>query len=106
MKIVHHADLQAFNTFGVVCQARHFAAISGPEQLDRALDFAAAEGVPVYILGGGSNVLFLDDYPGLVIHVQGRGIEVLDDSGRVRVAAGENWHDFVSHCLNNDLYGL
>ena len=106
MNIVHHADLQPLNTFGIPCQARHLAAVTGAEDLEQALAFAASEGVPVYILGGGSNVLFLDDYPGLLIHVQNRGIEPLDDAGRVKVAAGENWHEFVSHCLNNGLYGL
>jgi len=62
-----------------------------------------------FILGGGSNLLFVDDYPGLVIYPQLNGIEILfedDQQVRLKVAASENWHDFVRYCLKSGYYGL
>lgn len=62
-----------------------------------------------YILAGGSNTLFLGDFPGLVIHVSLKGVERLeenDDSVTVRVAAGEVWDDFVALSIKKGWYGL
>lgn len=61
-----------------------------------------------YLLGGGSNTLFLSDFDGTVFINGMRGIEVqtTEDAYRLRVAGGENWHNLVTHCLDNGWYGL
>lgn len=64
---------------------------------------------PVLWLGGGSNLLFTGDYPGLVVKVALSGITVLeqnDDEVVVEAAAGENWHGFVQHTLAQGWAGL
>lgn len=60
-------------------------------------------------LGGGSNLLFTRDYPGLVVKLALRGIHLLEENGDeviVEAAAGENWHAFVQHTLEQGCYGL
>ena len=104
-----HVDLQAFNTFGLPSQARWFCAVDSLATLEQALQFARAQTLPVLVLGGGSNVLLREDVPGLVLHMQLRGVQLLADDGdtvRVQVACGENWHDVVSTCLARGWHGL
>ncbi len=63
----------------------------------------------ILILGGGSNILFVNDFSGLVIHIQNKGIEKVketEDLVYLKVAAGEIWDDFVDYCVENDLGGV
>ena len=106
MEIQHQVDLSAYNSFGVAATAAHFAAAGDIHQLRQALDFAATRSLPVLILGGGSNLLFLKDFQGLVLYLDWHGIEFLDACGTVRAAAGENWHEFVTECMKHDFHGL
>jgi len=60
-------------------------------------------------LGNGSNVVFADDYPGIVLRAEFRGIrciEAEEDTVCIEAAAGEPWHEFVVTCLRNQWYGL
>ena len=61
-----------------------------------------------YLLGGGSNTIFLEDFDGQVFINEMRGIEhkETDSHHLLRVAGGENWHELVSFCLNSGWYGL
>jgi len=99
-------DLAPHNSFGVSATAAWFAEVRDRAGLEEALAHAAGGGMPLLILGGGSNCLFLNDFPGLVLKLANTGIEWLEAPGLVRVAAGENWHEFVSQCLNKGLHGL
>jgi UDP-N-acetylmuramate dehydrogenase len=65
--------------------------------------------MPRLILGGGSNILLSDDFPGVVLHMCLTGIEIVHEDAAatyVRAAAGENWHAFVQWTLAHDLWGL
>jgi len=65
--------------------------------------------LPVLVLGEGSNTIFVQDYAGLVVLNQLKGIEVVSetaDSVTVKVAAGEHWHSFVQHAVASGWYGL
>ncbi len=105
-----NADLRPLNSFGVAARARALARIDSHEGLMAALDYADREGLPVEVLGGGSNVLIVDDLDALVLQPQLRGIEWRGqgDDGwiRVRAAAGENWHAFVGATLDRGAFGL
>ncbi len=102
-------DLSTFNTLGISAQCRYFLKVDTEDQLRDALRWAEQEFVSVLPLGGGSNIVLSDDYPGLVLQVgiTGRSFKQMDD-GRLLVTAGagENWHDFVRWCLENRCYGL
>jgi UDP-N-acetylmuramate dehydrogenase len=109
MAILENYDLRAHNSFAISARARYFAEVSNVDELQQALGDAAQLNVPVLVLGGGSNLLFVQDFPGLVIHITMRGIQVSaseKSSVTVTAAAGENWHHFVNYCLNHGYYGL
>jgi UDP-N-acetylmuramate dehydrogenase len=106
MEISSQASLGQFNTFGVTSHAAHFAEVTSTEQLKAALEFGDSNNLPIQILGGGSNVLFVLDFPGLVIRIASSGCEQISTEGEIKVAAGENWHYLVRSCLRNELHGL
>jgi len=106
MPIKQNVDLAPFNSFGVHNNALYFAEINNLQDLESALGFAQDQELPIQLLGGGSNVLFSQDFPGLVLHMDIGGIERLDEQGLVKVSCGENWHEFVMYCLEEGLYGL
>jgi UDP-N-acetylmuramate dehydrogenase len=61
------------------------------------------------ILGGGSNVLFTQDFDGVILHNQILGKELIkedDEHVWVKVGAGENWHEWVMYCLQNNWGGI
>jgi len=104
-----NVNLQALNTFGLSASARWFCDVHSESELEKALQFADEQSLPVFVLGGGSNIVLRADFPGLVLHMQMRGIQVVSkDQGvlHVEAACGENWHGFVSHCLAQGWFGL
>lgn len=85
--------------------ARYFAECTSAAEIRSCLEWAATEGLPVQVLGGGSNVLFPDaGYAGLVLKVALRGIEFADATATV--AAGEDWDPFVQQCVARGLAGV
>ena len=104
-QIQQQVQLAAYNSFGVPAMAAYFADVKSLGELRRALEFARDKNLSVQILGGGSNVLFVKDYAGLICHMNIQGISHLPESGMVQASCGENWHEFVSYCMNNSLYG-
>jgi UDP-N-acetylmuramate dehydrogenase len=102
-------NLQRFNTLAIDARARFYVAVSNPDEILAALAFARERQLPTLPLGGGSNLVLADDYPGLVMHIKLPGITLVaedDTSVWVRAGAGENWHEFVQHCLLMGYYGL
>ena len=106
MEMLQDVDLQPYNSFSVPARAAHFVAVNHAEDLPAVFRHAAKANLRVLVLGGGSNVLFVNDYPGLVLHMSNQGMEFNEATGHVRVAAGENWHQFVTACLKNGFHGL
>ncbi len=107
-QIEHNKDLSAHNTFGICSKARYFFTVQTPNDLIE-LSETKYWSHPKLILGGGSNVLLMSDFDGLVIHIANKGIEMIsqdEDVVKVKVAAGENWHQFVMTALKNGWYGV
>src|SRR6185437_4085162 len=80
------------------------------DQVVAAVRAADAAGEPVLVLGGGSNLVVADEgFPGTVVHVATRGVQVSDDDGGgavVAVTAGEDWDPLVRRCVAEGLSGL
>lgn len=109
IEIVEGHPLQKLNTFGLPARGRYFCRTESVDDLREALAFADAHGHPILLLGGGSNVVLTRDFPGLVVHIALKGIELLEDTPDhclLRAAAGEDWHSLVEYCLRNDYSGL
>lgn len=109
MPLKFNVNLAPWNTFGVASRAWAMAEVEHWYQLDRIIDDPRLRERPLLVLGGGSNVLFRRDYPGLVLKVGNRGITVLEEDDEhvfVRVAAGETWHDIVIWSVLRGLWGL
>ena len=99
-------SLLPFNTFGLDARAAYFTEIQSAGQLLTALRRRVE---PVLILGGGSNMLFTRDWPGLVIRNDIRGLDIVRRFSRrvwVRVGAGENWHGFVRWAVEQGFGGV
>jgi UDP-N-acetylmuramate dehydrogenase len=106
---LEHVSLQPYNTFGIEVKARWFTTLDDLTQLAALLDSESYRQGPVLWLGGGSNLLFTQDFPGLVVRVALRGQRVLEEdqhSVLVEAAAGEAWHPFVQHTLAQGWSGL
>ncbi len=109
MTVLENTSIKHLNTFGIEAKARFLAHFTGPASLGKLLADPRFEGLPKMILGGGSNVLFTEDYPGLILKNEVKGIEAVREEGDVvlvKAGAGENWHEFVSYTLNHGWYGL
>jgi len=105
-EIQEQVDLTPYNSFCVSQMAAYFADIQDPSDLRQAREFAASNRLSVLVLGQGTNTLFVNDYPGLVLHMNNRGRQMLPSAGMLRAAAGESWHETVMYCLKNSLYGI
>lgn len=110
LEIQKEVDLAALTTIGLGGKAAYFLEVSSREELTAGLAWAKAEGLPTYILGGGSNTIFLDSgFSGLVLKVGLLGIEwgeEVDGVIEVRAAAGEEWDALVVQTIEKGLGGL
>jgi UDP-N-acetylmuramate dehydrogenase len=109
LPIVHDQPLAGLNTFRIPATARLYLRVTSAEQLAAVRADSALANLPRLVLGGGSNLLFTQDFDGLVLHMAGQGREILGQQGDkvlVRAQAGENWHAFVQFTLAQGLGGL
>ena len=109
LKVIKDVDITHDLTFHVPAMASRYIEVKDDNQVRDALTFAREEGLNILILGGGSNMLFHSDFDGLVVKIASRGIDVLNDDGRVLevvAEAGEMWHHFVMYTLENGWGGL
>ncbi len=108
--IQENVPLGPRTTIGLGGPSRYFAECSGTDDIRFALSFAAEKGLPVLVLGGGSNLVLSDEgFVGLALSVASRGVSFgPEQSGRVlvEVAAGEVWDDFVRACVERSLGGV
>ena len=109
MAVQREADLAPLTTFGLPARAERLAACTSVEDIRMALTAAGEKGLPLTILGGGSNVLLTGDVPGMVLHNRIAGMDLVREDGDdvwVRVGAGVSWHGFVKDSLARGWYGL
>lgn len=105
MNIQKNISLKSYNTFGIDSLAEQFVEIKTIDELKQIIKTNPS----FFILGGGSNILFTKEIIPFVIYLNLKGIEILSYSNNavyVKVAAGEDWHNFVLWCINNHFGGL
>lgn len=107
MDIRENISLKSFNTFGIDVRAQYFAPFVSVNELSECIGNNPRK--PLLILGGGSNILFTKDVEGLVLKNEIKGIDKVKEDEQyiyVRAGAGENWHQFVLHCIQNNWAGV
>lgn len=105
MQFRENVPLAPYTTFQIGGSARWFAEAATEDNILEAVEFARSHGMPLFPLGGGSNLLVSDaGFPGLVLHIGLKGVEQQSDS--LSVAAGEDWDGFVSRAVEQDWAGV
>ena len=108
MNIQKNYSLLPHNTFGMDVKASVFMEYASVEELKALLEGSSlVEGSWLHI-GGGSNLLFTQDYPGTILHSAIKGFEVVGEDEEevlVRAGAGEVWDDFVAYAVEKGWYG-
>jgi UDP-N-acetylmuramate dehydrogenase len=106
MKIIQGKSLAELTTFRIGGNARFFCSVQNVADIAKAVAFAKEKSLPIFILGGGSNLLVSDsDFEGLVIKLDIKGINELPN-GCIQVGAGENWDEFVAWTVEHGFGGL
>ncbi|HBC29306.1 MAG TPA: UDP-N-acetylmuramate dehydrogenase [Prevotellaceae bacterium] len=111
MEIHDHCSLLPYNTFGIQAKARVLVSYDSVRELCQALDLhrTAYAGLPLLHIGAGSNLLFLTDYPGMILHSRIGGVTLLDCQGDdvlVRVGAGVVHDTWVARAVASGWHGL
>jgi UDP-N-acetylmuramate dehydrogenase len=109
MKIIQNASLLSYNTFGIDVKADFLVEYDSVEELKELLQSELIKSHPLLAIGGGSNLLFLSDFKGVVLHsaIQMKKIiSETDDSICLEVGAGVVWDDFVAYCVENGWGGV
>ncbi len=109
LSIESNVELRQFNTFGINARAKNLIRLRSEIELPEILRLASSYEGNILFLSGGSNLLLTKDWDGLVIKIETKGIEILDEDQEyvyVRVQAGEIWDDFVQFCISRNFGGV
>jgi len=109
MKLQQNIALKPYHSFACEEISSFFTTVSTKEALIEAIDWANQNNQPYLILGSGTNILFTQQFIGLVIKMEFTGIQKLQETSsalRLQVGAGENWSHFVSYCVQKSWGGL
>jgi len=107
--IQHNRSLKEFNSFGLDTRASHYARPGDVESLSTLLENGNSAQMPLLVLGEGSNILFRNNFKGLIIQPGMQGIQVVEETEEelvVQVGASENWDQWVAFAIDQGWYGL
>lgn len=110
MIIEKNISLKPHTTFKIGGEAKFFVKLKNISEIEKIISLKEEENLPIFILGGGSNIIVSDDKLNLIVVKN----EILDkkiiseekDSVILKIGAGENWDDFVLYCAQNNFSGL
>lgn len=106
MQWEENIDLTPYNSFGMQVFAKYFTSFQSVEDLSL---LEIPQNANWLIIGGGTNILFKNNFDGCVLLNQIKGIEKVgedDDFIYLKVGGGELWHDFVEYCIANNYGGV
>ena len=109
MQIQENVALAPLTTFKVGGPARYFVEPKTPQEVSAAVAFAQSKNLPLFVLGGGSNLIISDNgWPGLVIKIGIKGIEEHKETGKrlFEVGAGEEWDNFAATAVARNCAGV
>lgn len=108
MQVLENISLKNLNTFGVEASAQFYVDIIEEKNLQELFSEEEFKSQPRLILGGGSNMLFTQNFSGLLIHLKIQGIhaEIQENDVFVRAGAGVVWNDLVNYCVDHEYAGI
>lgn len=109
MLLQESRTLAPLTTFGIGGPARWYVKATNEAEIVEAVDWAGKQRLPLFVLGGGSNLLVSDaGFPGLVLHIALAGITAIHENGHqlYQAAAGENWDAFVQRAVDDCCAGI
>ena len=109
MLVEKNVPLQPFNTFHIVAKAQALVRVNSLAVLQAVLQAPEWRNQPVFVLGGGSNLVLTGDVKPLVLKVELKGMRLVHETAKawvIEAAAGEAWHDLVAWTLANGYPGL
>ncbi|HHK2162966.1 TPA: UDP-N-acetylmuramate dehydrogenase [Pseudomonas aeruginosa] len=109
LELQEHCSLKPYNTFGIDVCARLLAHARDEADVREALALARERGLPLLVIGGGSNLLLTRDVEALVLRMASQGRRIVSDAADsvlVEAEAGEAWDPFVQWSLERGLAGL
>jgi len=105
LNIEENISLKNYNTFGIDVTAKRFICIDSVYQLQELLKVEK----DIFLISGGSNMLLTKDIEKLVVHIDIKGVSIDQENENevfLTVNTGENWHEFVLWCVDNNYGGL
>ncbi len=109
MKIQENISLARYTTFKIGGLAKYFVVVKTVSDLIKAVNFAKQNSLPLFILGGGSNLLVSDNgFLGLVVKMEIKGIDFIERKNETDIiaGAGEVWDNLVKKTVEKNLIGL
>lgn len=109
MNVSENISLKSYNTFRIDASARYFCAFKSLEELKEVLSENRFKDLPKLIIGGGSNLLLIKNFEGLVLKNGIKGKTLIgEDENHIYVKAGgaEVWHEFVMYCIKQNYAGI
>lgn len=109
MNIQQNISLKPYNTFGIDAKTKYFAEYNSAKELKGLLQSEILKKNRYLHIGGGSNLLFLNDFDGIILHSKINMIETIkdnDDFVWLRAGSGVVWDDFVAFCVENNWCGV
>ena len=111
--IEKNISVKAYNSFGINAYANWFTTFNSVEELCKLLEpdkqIKNNNQNSILILGGGSNLLFISNFNGIILKNEIKGIHIVKEDAHhvyVQAGAGENWHQFVLYCIDHNLAGV
>jgi UDP-N-acetylmuramate dehydrogenase len=109
MKIQENVSLKEYNTFGIDKKAHFFIQAREIQDIREAITWSRTQNLPLFVLGGGSNVLFTHDLDAVVLKVDIQGISIIRESGEhvwLKAGAGVVWQELVDHAIKKGWSGI
>jgi len=109
MKITRKVSLKQYNQFGVDVVAKFLVQVDDVDDLIDVTKYPQFKNEKKLVLGGGNNILFVDDFDGVVILNRIMGKEVIKEDGQyvwLKIGAGEDWDKLVRYCVGQNWGGI
>ena len=110
MNIQEYVNIKDYSTLKIGGQFKYFIEIYNTEDIVKSISFSKEKNIPLFILGGGSNIVFSDGILNIIaLKINIKGFEIIketDDFVDIKVGSGEIWDEIVDKTVNMNLCGF